>query len=62
MPRTLQCAEPDYDPLTGTCAAPFYGEPSIFELSIEDAQAIGWAIAYLWAVAWGIRQLKRMLR
>lgn len=62
MPRILTCDESDYDAITGTCAAPYFAESSGWELSISDAQAIGWAIAWLWAVAWGIRQLKRMLR
>ena len=65
MPAELVqvCDLADYTPATHTCAAPYYlpqetGWPA---LSIADAQSIGAACALLWATAWGIRRLKRMI-
>lgn len=63
MARALLCDEGDFNVSTGECAAPYFGEvpSSMPSLSISDAQAIGLAIALLWAVAFGIRMLKRAL-
>lgn len=63
QPLVLACMEADFDPHTGECAAPFYtysatGWPT---LSIEDAQAIGMAIALLLAVAFVCRRLRKFL-
>lgn len=59
----LGCRDVDFNPQTGTCAAPYYipqttGFPA---LSIADAQTIGAACALLWAAAWVIRRIKKQL-
>jgi hypothetical protein len=58
------CNASDYDTTTGTCAAPYYGDPpsAIPALSIADAQTIGMECALLWATAWSIRMCKRALK
>lgn len=60
----IACKVEDYNTTTGECAAPFYTYPPssvLPALTIGDAQAIGTAVALLWAVAWSIRRLKKML-
>lgn len=59
----LTCLEADFDPATQTCAAPFYSEKStsLPELSIEDAQLIGAAIAFLLATAFIFRLLRKFV-
>lgn len=60
----LTCKVDDYDATTGQCVAPFYTYPPTAgfpPLSLDDAQTIGLAIAVLWAAAWGIRRVKRLL-
>ena len=32
------------------------------QLSLEDAQALGWAVVGVWAVAWTFVVLKRVIR
>lgn len=34
---------------------------SLGSLSVPDAQILGWAVCALWAVAWGIKQVARVL-
>jgi hypothetical protein len=57
------CAEADFNAATQTCAAPIWTPEAsaLPTMSIADAQQIGMAIALLWAVAWGIRMVKRTL-
>jgi hypothetical protein len=59
----LTCKASDFNATTQTCAAPFYSQQAeaLPSMSIDDAQQIGMAIALLWAVAWGIRALKKTL-
>lgn len=63
-PLVLTCREADFDPQTGECVAPFYSYSTggLPDLSLEDAAAIGWAIAYLLAVAFVFRQLRKFLQ
>lgn len=63
MPLRLACESQDIDALTGECANPYWADDAGFPtLSISDAYEIGVAIAWLWAVAYGYRVLKRWLR
>lgn len=57
------CLESDFDAETGTCAAEIWiPQPSIIpELTIADAQAIGLAIAGVWAVAFVFRLIRKLL-
>jgi hypothetical protein len=60
----IACKVEDYNATTEVCAAPFYTYPPssvLPALTLADAQALSVAIAYLWAVAWGIRRLKKLL-
>lgn len=59
----LTCLEADFEPATQTCASPFYTTtPTSFpSLSVEDAQAIGMAMAYVLAVAWVFRRVKKAI-
>ena len=59
----LTCKASDFDAVTHTCAAPFYSEQvtSLPTMTVEDAQAIGLAVALLWATAYVFRMLKRAL-
>ncbi len=63
MPRVLQCDQGDYNPTTGECAAPYYGDPPMIfpALSISDAQAIGVSIALLWSIAFAFRFVRKFL-
>lgn len=62
-PLVLACEVVDYNATTGECAAPFYTEQTTVlpALSIEDAQLIGSAIAYLLAIAFVFRLLRKFL-
>lgn len=62
-PLVLACMEADFNPQTGECAAPFYtySPTGLPALSIEDAQQIGMAIAFLLAVAFVFRRLRKFL-
>jgi len=57
------CLESDYNAETHVCANPYYIPQSTVlpPLSIADAQTIGLAMATVWALAWVIRRLKRMI-
>jgi hypothetical protein len=57
------CLESDFDAATGTCAAEIWiPQPSIIpELTIADAQSIGIAVAYVWAVAFVFRLIRKTL-
>ena len=59
----VTCKLADYDASTGECAAPFYSAPSSGwpALTLADAQLLGTAVALLWASAWCIRRLAKML-
>lgn len=63
MPKVMQCDEGDFNPATGTCAAPYFGDaPSVFPtLSIADAQEVGIAIVWLWGIAFGLRAIRKFL-
>ncbi|WDS36971.1 hypothetical protein [Pseudoxanthomonas sp.] len=59
----LSCADADLDVSTQTCASPIY-TPQVVALptmTIADAQAIGQAIALLWAVAFVFRQIRKFI-
>lgn len=60
----LQCNEADFDPQTGTCAAPYYGPaPMLFpELTFEDGVLIASAIAGIWTLGLIARVLIRTSR
>lgn len=55
------CVEADFDAATQTCTAPYWiPQPTVLPaLSIEDAQSIGLAIAFLLATAWIFRRVAR---
>lgn len=57
------CLESDFDAATGTCAQEIWiPQPSFLpELSVEDAQQIGLAVALLLAAAFVLRQLRKFL-
>lgn len=57
------CRDADFDPQAGTCAAEIWiPQPSIVpELTVEDAQQIGMAVAVLLAVAFVFRVLRKFL-
>ena len=57
------CREADFDPQAGTCAAEIWiPQPSIIpELTVGDAQQIGMAVAYLLAVAFVLRLIRKFL-
>lgn len=59
----LTCREADFVPATGECVAPFYTYQSqgLPVLSIEDAQAIGVAFAYLLAIAFVFNRLRKFI-
>lgn len=63
MPYVRACASSDFDTATGTCAHEVWIlQPSIVpELTIEDAQQIGLAIAYLLAVAFVFRTIRKFV-
>jgi hypothetical protein len=57
------CYLADYDTATNTCTTVYLipqtaGLPA---MSLADAQEIGVALALLWAVAWVIRRVKRLI-
>ena len=56
----VTCKVADYNAATGVCAAPFYSAPqsSIPALSIDDANAIGGAMALLIGSAWLFKKLR----
>jgi hypothetical protein len=57
------CNLDDYDSTTKLCASPYYEPQSTVlpVLSIADASQIGLSMAVLWAVAWTIRRMKRVI-
>jgi hypothetical protein len=60
----IGCKVEDYNATTEECAAPFYTFPPssvLPPLTLGDAYTLGTAVALLWASAWTIRRLKRML-
>lgn len=59
----LACAHEDMDVQAGTCAQEqWIPQPSVIpELTIADAQQIGTAFAFLLAVAFVFRQLRKFL-
>jgi hypothetical protein len=59
----LACAHEDFDAQAGTCAQEIWiPQPSVIpELTIADAQQIGMAIAFLLAVAFAARQVRKFL-
>lgn len=59
----VACADADFDTATRTCAQEIWiPQPSIVpELTVEDAQAIGLAIAGLWALAFAFRLIRKAL-
>lgn len=63
MPLTLRCDEEDIDPVTGECAAPYWTEDTGFlpPMSSADAHQIAVSIAALWALAFCIRQIRKLI-
>ncbi|WP_337926405.1 hypothetical protein [Luteimonas saliphila] len=59
----LACAYEDYDVQAGTCAQEqWIPQPSVIpELTIADAQQIGTSIAFLLAVAFVLRLIRKFL-
>ena len=59
----LVCDLADYNGTTGECVAPHYATQTtgLPTLSIEDAQSIGLAFAYLLAIAFVFRRLRKFL-
>lgn len=57
------CLEADYNAGTQSCASPYYipQETGLPALSLADAQVIGLSVAGLWAAAWVIRRIKKLL-
>ena len=57
------CLERDFDAATGTCQQVIWiPQPSIIpELSVADAQQIGATVAYVLAVAFVFRLLRKFL-
>lgn len=57
------CRDADFDTQTGTCTQEIWiPQPSIIpELTIADAQQIGLSIAYLLAVAFVFRTIRKFL-
>lgn len=62
-PLVLTCLPQDFNATTGECAAPFYSyAPSSWpSLSIAEAQQIGMAFAFLLAVAFTFKVVRRAL-
>lgn len=60
------CALADLDTQTGTCAHPYWvAQPQTLvlpSLSAADGAQIGVAILAVWAVGFGIRCMRRVLR
>lgn len=59
----LACPDSQFDPATQTCASTVFvpQTSALPELTIEDAQAIGVSIAYLFAVAYVFRLIRKHL-
>lgn len=59
-----KCLEADFDAVTQACAAPFWEAAAATwpQLSLADAQLIGWHLALLWATAWTFRALRKALQ
>ncbi|RRN55356.1 hypothetical protein EIM48_11450 [Pseudoxanthomonas sp. SGNA-20] len=57
------CLERDFDASTGTCAHEIWipQQSSLPALTVAEAQAIGIAFAFLWAVAFVFRRLRKFL-
>jgi hypothetical protein len=53
----------EWDDATSTCTTEGWVAPASSwpTMTLADAQSIGLAIALIWAVGWGIRQLKRLI-
>lgn len=58
------CLEADLDTATGTCTAVMWiPQPSLLpELTVSDAQAIGSAVALLWAIAYVFRLIRKKIQ
>ena len=63
MARVLLCDEGDFDVQAMTCAAPYYGDaPTVLPvMAIDDAVLLGWQLAFLWSIAFGIRVMRRLI-
>lgn len=59
----MVCLQEDFDASTQTCASPYWvpQEPALQGLTLEQGQEIAVAIALLWAVAWGIRVIRKTI-
>lgn len=63
MARVLRCAEADYDAQTGQCAAPVWEDDAglLPPLSGAEGLQIAAAIGAVWALGFGVRQLRKLL-
>ena len=57
------CLESDFDAATGTCAQEIWipQMPSLPVLTVDEAQAIGVAVALLWGIAFVFRRVRKFL-
>ena len=57
------CLESDFDSVTGTCAQEIWipQQSSLPALTVAEAQTIGIACAFLWAVAFVFRRLRKFI-
>jgi hypothetical protein len=60
--KILACVE--WNDATNTCTTQAWiDQPSLVPpLTVDDARSIGFAFAFLWAVAWGIRMARKTLQ
>lgn len=58
------CMESDLDQVAATCTHEMWiPQPALIpDLSVEDAQIIGAKIAILWAIAFGVRVLRKQIQ
>ena len=60
---SIYCKTSDYDALTGTCAAPFYGPTAqlLPQLSAAEGFQLSVVIVGIWAVGFYIKQGRRVV-
>lgn len=60
---SIYCKASDYDALTGTCAAPFYGPTAhlLPQLSAAEGAQLATVIVGIWAVGFYIKQGRRVV-
>lgn len=62
-PLVQHCLPQDFDAALQTCAAPYWSAVgSAFPvLSVADAVDLGWTFAWLYAIAWGFRMIRKTI-